>query len=437
MLIQLTVKNFRSIRDEQTIDFYAPIERDELSENTVAFPEAGIRVLRAVGLYGGNAAGKSTMFMALSQIIDIIMWEGCKPDGNIPFYDPYRLNEKTKSQPTSFSLEFALPIEGLAPYRRYLFAVSFNKDKIVSESLEAFDSKGRSLSLYSRRVNDTYKTIKLGRALQGGRRRIPFFANQSYLAVAWKTADSPKMLRTISAYLCGGIKLHNSSHYDSVDQGSVASALLPYADVGISKVIDRKRGLDADRIATMQKYLSKEELEKTLRSMTKEREQEYLFEHRGNHGEMGIIKLDEESEGTQRLFASFPRLLDVLDKGLTWLEDEIDTHMHPYLVELLMRLFNDPEVNVNNAQLFFSTHNMGLLSERLLRKDQIWFAEKRDGATEVFSLQDFDDKKVFPSSPYAQWYMEGRFGGVPSLDYLGFVRAIKSLQKTAKETKNA
>lgn len=429
MLIQLTIENFKSIRTEQTIDFYSPIERDDQPDNTIVLEEDGFRVLRSVGLYGANAAGKSTVFEALGTIIDILDWRNCKPDEGIPFYNPYRLSKETISKPTKLALEFALPLDGMAPYRRFLFFVSFDKKAIVSEKLTAFGKNGKKHLLYSRNGNDTSKALKIGRMLTGGRRRIPFFANQAYLAAAWKAPDSPKMLRTIAGYLCGGVKLPAAVEFGEIKKEAIATAVLPYADVGIFMTKAQKKPLNPEHVASMKKILSQEEFEAALSSMKNHSSIEYTFVHKGDTGESASFTLDEESEGTQRFFAFLPRLLDDFDKGLTLLEDEIDAHMHPYLVELVIRMFNDPQINKNNAQLLFSTHNMGLLSERFLRKDQIWFAEKKRGASEFFSLQDFDDKKVSANSPFAQWYMDGRFGGVPNLDYKGFVQALKSLQQ--------
>lgn len=428
MLIQLTVENFKSIRTAQTIDFYAPLARNDYPDNTIVLEDDGLRVLRSVGLYGANAAGKSTVFHALYSIMDIIAWRDCLPDGNIPFYNPYRLSAETQSSPTKLSLEFALPLEDMAPFRRFLFSVSFNEKAITSEKLTAFGKKGKEHLLYARKEHDTAKTIKLGRMLIGGRRRIPFFANQAYLAAAWQTPDCPKMLRTIAGYLCVGIDIPGATKFGNVKPDEIATVALPYADVGISRAVAQKPSLDSDRIATMQKYLSQEAIDLLMSSFKDDSAVEYSFEHKGDAGARALFKLDEESDGTKRFFELLPKLLNAFDNGLTLLADEIDTHMHPYLVELVIRLFNDPEINRNNAQLVFSTHNMGLLSERFMRKDQIWFAEKNHGASEFFSLQDFDQKKVSSHSPFAQWYLEGRFGGVPNLDYQGFVNALKSLQ---------
>jgi hypothetical protein len=71
------------------------------------------------------------------------------------------------------------------------------------------------------------------------------------------------------------------------------------------------------------------------------------------------------------------------------------------------------------------------MSPDLLRRDQIWFAEKSNGASRFFSLDDFDKKKDTPTSPFARWYAEGRFGAIPSIDYGGVVKLLRKRQTNA------
>lgn len=92
--------------------------------------------------------------------------------------------------------------------------------------------------------------------------------------------------------------------------------------------------------------------------------------------------------------------------------------MHPHLAALLIRLFNDSEVNKVGSQLIFTTHNIELMKSENMRRDQIWFTEKKKGVTEVYSLDEFDKEKVKANSPFNKWYDEGRFGGVPLINYM-------------------
>jgi AAA15 family ATPase/GTPase len=132
-----------------------------------------------------------------------------------------------------------------------------------------------------------------------------------------------------------------------------------------------------------------------------------------------------KSAGTQKLFHLAPLIVNVLSNGGVLIIDELDNSMHPFMADIIIRLFNDPDVNKGNAQLIFSTHNITLMSSERFRRDQIWFTEKINGATSIYSLDDFDKNMVKPQSPFNKWYAEGRFGAVPKIDYLRIVELLK------------
>jgi AAA15 family ATPase/GTPase len=81
---------------------------------------------------------------------------------------------------------------------------------------------------------------------------------------------------------------------------------------------------------------------------------------------------------------------------------------------MLLMIFHSEEVNTKNAQLIFTTHDVSLLDRDLIRRDQVWIAEKNNkGQTEIFSLQDFDGLRE--DSPFEKWYLAGKFGGLPKI----------------------
>jgi AAA15 family ATPase/GTPase len=82
----------------------------------------------------------------------------------------------------------------------------------------------------------------------------------------------------------------------------------------------------------------------------------------------------------------------------------------------LVKLFNSPKSNPNNAQLIFATHDASLLGESLLRRDQVWFTQKnRLGATELFSLAEMKERK---DASYLNNYMNGHYGATPHISLL-------------------
>jgi len=121
---------------------------------------------------------------------------------------------------------------------------------------------------------------------------------------------------------------------------------------------------------------------------------------------------DEESEGTKRLFALVGSWIDALNNGRILIVDELDTKLHPLLMEFLIKLFHNPTQNKNDAQLIFTTHNTNLLDLDLFRRDQIWFTEKNPnfGNTDLYSLLEFSPRK---DKNVRKGYLAGRYGAIP------------------------
>ena len=135
--------------------------------------------------------------------------------------------------------------------------------------------------------------------------------------------------------------------------------------------------------------------------------------------EMVSIPLKLESSGTLKMFALYPSLKDVLDHGGTLFIDELNARLHPLLVRNIILTFLSPEINTQNAQLIFTTHDVWQFSNELLRRDEIWLVNKnRDGISELYSLADFMDEegnKVRRDEALSKKYLTGKYGAIPAL----------------------
>lgn len=155
-----------------------------------------------------------------------------------------------------------------------------------------------------------------------------------------------------------------------------------------------------------------------------------LFEDKKETGETEF-ELSEESEGTQKMYALAGNIIPVLQNGLTLIIDELSSSLHPHLSEYLIELFNSPEKNPNNGQFIFTTHDTSLLNPKLFRRDQIWFTRKNPyGATELFSLDEFDKDQVRKNTPFDEWYLSGRFGAIPRINknLFNIMKEIKKIE---------
>lgn len=425
MILEIVIENFRSIDSEQVLSFYSTGNQGGLLGNTVEFPGVPCRLLKSIAFYGANASGKTNVLRAILALRHIVSRSYRLTEGDsIPWYDPCIFHSDKQGNGTRFEIEFTLPVDGSEC--RFLYKVAFNKSEILEESLSSF-AKVREAVLFQRKKGDTRETISFGASLRGGERKIAFFKNQSYLSVAGRNPAAPDVIRSIYRYFRSSIKQvrlnERVSFWDSLHRDDAVNNLITYVDLGVSNVTPRKIQSDDDRIefpADMPEAM-KQDILASIRTR-------YYFKHETDGGKSGELELSEESDGTKRLFSLFPDLIRVLSEGGVFVIDEIESGMHPFMAETLVKLFNDPEVNEGQAQLIFTTHNSNLLSPNILRRDQIWFSEKKSSRSTFFSLDSFDKKVVTPSSPYMKWYLEGRFGAIPNIDYAGLSAAVRALR---------
>ena len=149
--------------------------------------------------------------------------------------------------------------------------------------------------------------------------------------------------------------------------------------------------------------------------------------HRGD-GRNVAFDSEDESQGTQVWIGLVGPVLDALANGSILLVDEIDASLHPHLVARLVDLFQDPKTNPHCAQLVFNAHDTNILGNpesHALGRDQIWLTEKNEGgASHLYSLSDFRPRR---DESIERGYLSGRYGAIPELDPMAFVRSVEDL----------
>lgn len=119
----------------------------------------------------------------------------------------------------------------------------------------------------------------------------------------------------------------------------------------------------------------------------------------------------EESTGTQRLCDLSSKMLQAFDDGSLMLADELSSNIHPIITRRIIEMFQSGQAKTKGAQLIFTSHDNTLQRPALLRRDQIWFTQKRpDGSTELYPLTDFHPRNDLAID---RAYLDGRFGAVP------------------------
>jgi AAA15 family ATPase/GTPase len=411
MIKSLTIKNFRSIKDEQVLDLTALKSKELHKENIVPLENKKFSVLKSVGIYGANASGKSNVLLAF-RALEYMITESSdwKLDETIQCYEPFKFDKDTRNAPCMFEIEFIGDDKLL-----YIYRVEFTVDAIIHESLSFYPTTQKA-NLFFRSI-DEKGNLKFtpGTRLKGKVKSIPCLKNNLYLSKAANTEGAPEILKDIYRYFKNriitlspnsGVEARNLLKDEK--QRKAMTALLACADTGITGIQLKEQDINVDSLKLpddLPEPVKKHIIETNKYKLV-------FFHHNNNECE---LSMEEESRGTQRLFELSPLLLVGLQKGDIIIIDEIDSSLHPHISELLIRLFHDPLINKNSAQLIFTTHDMTLMNADFMRRDQIVLTEKDDdGSSELFSLDGIEG--VRKDSPYAKWYMDGRMGAVPRLD---------------------
>ena len=128
-----------------------------------------------------------------------------------------------------------------------------------------------------------------------------------------------------------------------------------------------------------------------------------------------MLELDDESDGTLKLMALAPAIESALQTGGILLVDELERELHPMLVNFILAKFQSKNSNPNGAQIVFTTHNTELMNLELLRKDQLYFADKRNqnGTSELYSISEFSTRTT---DNIRKGYLVGKYGATPDIE---------------------
>ena len=404
MILNLEFKNYRSFKGICSFTT-EPTSSKAKAENLCEVEtnaEGNKKALKISLIFGANASGKTNIIKFLYGFRRWVLNLDNRVGENITLYQPFKFDSTTVNAPIEFTVEF------IAQKVRYKYEVRFTQLQVESESLISYP-KGKLTLLYERvsfpegRESDT---IKFGSSLSTSK---PFQVFKNQLLISKFLKDTPCEPITNAAKYLADIVISNGFHEDTVlgedkemlrwlyshpDNKKMLAEFLTFADTGLADFQLEKR---SDRVEVTGLH--------------------GLYEDGKNVGKTTDLPLKEESFGTRALFIIGCHILQALQNGSPFFIDEMDSGLHSYITKLIVDIFKNERINKHNAQLVFTTHDVNLLDQNTIRKDQIWFTEKdKNGVSEMFSLSDFDD--VREDTPFAKWYLNNKFGGVPSLQSL-------------------
>lgn len=417
MIHSISIRNFLSFKDWVTLSFEASHEQSLESYHVVEVAK-GVRLLKLGIAFGANASGKSNLLRAFEFLKDF--WFNVKDGKNQETgVLQFLLDSRTPKEPSEFKLTFYVGDT------RYVYSLQLDEHQVLKERMDYYPGI-QPANIVNRDATHSVSHVEFGRKIKLNRLEqkeinIKCLPNMSFIAAYNQVnANVPELDRVLSwmqhqymNMIGPNSRLTELAGNAVIENNAMVGEILNYlkeADFNISGFMtkDKKKLLPENVIGE-----SSGKYEHDPHTLTRD----IGFYHRirdasGREGEFHL-EMSMQSEGTLRMFGLAVVITDALNKGAFLCIDELESKLHPKLIEFVIEKFLKIS---DRSQLLVATHYDGLLEEDdLLRKDNIWFTEKlEDGSTHLYSLSDF--KAVNRIGSIQKAYKYGRFGAIPNLD---------------------
>ena len=418
MLIQFSFKNYKSFREEVTLDLSAT-KITEFSERVVT--AGGEKILPVAAIYGANASGKSNIYSALAYMSEYVA-DSFKYGGEEKKFERYKptpfLYDSTSADADStFEVYFTIPED--KNERTYNYGFCVDKEGVTEEW---FNSKAKSARKFSRVFyrNRNEEELDLSGLPKNSRENIKIALEKQVLVASLGAKLKISKCKIIRDWFL----MNEFADFGDPFTNLFMSHRLPGGFVDDKRI--QKKVIEF--FSSFDEQIKDFKVEK-VPSEGEAQEDQYTIKalHKKiDSDEMAEIPLGAESAGTLKMFALYPELQEVLEHGSVFFIDELNARLHPLLVRNFLLTFLNPEINVNHAQLVFTTHDTWQLSNQLLRRDEIWFAEKDGrGVSTLYSLADFvdeDGSHIRKDESYEKNYMIGKYGAIPTLKSMDILK---------------
>lgn len=411
MLIQFNFKNFKSFRDEVTLDLSAA-KMTEFVERVVTVGSE--RILPMAAIYGANASGKSNIYNAFEYMADYVIESFKYGDEEEKFEEfkptPFLFDSVSEGAESSFEVYFTIP--GDKSERTYNYGFCVDAHGVTEEWLNTKARTARKYtSVFYRSVEEG--VLDLSGLPKNSRENIQVALEQQVLIVSLGAKLKVNKCKDIRDWFLA----NEFADFGDPFTNFFLSRRLPKGFVEDTNV--QKRVIEY--FSSFDEHIKDFEIEK-LPNDGESKEEVYkinALHKKIDSDTFAAIPLGMESAGTLKMFALYPELQDVLEKGSVFFIDELNARLHPLLVRNFLLTFLNPEINTNHAQLIFTTHDTWQLSNQLLRRDEVWFTEKDEqGISKLYSLADFIDEsgaRIRKDESYEKNYLIGKYGAIPTL----------------------
>jgi len=405
MILEIRLSNFFSIKNEVVLDMRAgngkSAQMQRLLTNTFSYNDE--QILKSAAIYGANASGKSNIIKAIRFCVSTIWFSHTNNENVIFDFVPFKF-DGYQQKPSNFFIRFV--IKGI----EYEYSFSLTQKEIISEELYYYPN-GRRAKIFTRNENNgttkseiysfasairkpldvaentSRKTLYISRASQMDR-EIPktifrFFAEKIYIGYHTDTSIIERLFQFNKDVLLKALQIADS---DIVDI-RMLKQYVPAKTFSVDMLENKAKMEDAVQTQLI-----------------------FLTYHKRNP-KVPFNLTTEESAGTVLLFYMMLTIIDAVKNNKIFIIDELGISLHTKITEYILNLFHASD----SAQIIYTTHNTNLLDFNILRKDQIYFVNKKDdGSSDLYSL--FDYKDFRDTMDVEKAYLQGRFDAIPYIN---------------------
>lgn len=382
MLVKLSMQNFKSFMEKAELDLNAT--GYEILKDT---NKTSNNILKGALIVGGNATGKSTVLKALKFLLQLLVWQV-----NIVPFD-YLCLFKESTGKMKLGYEFLINKEKIN-YEIECDVKGITKEKLLVSNKERLNRIGQNAVYTSNSNQET--SIENLQQNQSAIRKVYFDT---------KFIDDETLMKWF--------QFLEQSVYIDQDRKTI------YKSGGASSIITYKDYFEQNGTDKFNKFLKQIGYEQSVEYTNEFNNGKVKFNFQNNQKDIIVkrnnmdfaLPLNMESDGNQTLVYTLPIVFDAMKNDAMAIIDEFSSGFHNILEEKVIKFFME---NSKNAQLFLVSHSTNLLSNTLLRPDQIYTVDFINGKGS--KLNRVSDSKPREAQNLEKMYLSGVFNGIPNFE---------------------
>lgn len=418
MLQSFSVTNYLSFRNKQTLEFIPdPLKEHKEHLHVPYLFDLNTFLLKSIGIYGHNSHGKSNLLKSYRFFQDFIFTSFAfgKSEETISL-DNFRLNVAAQLEPSTFEVIFYLR------ETKYRYGFSITREKVVSEWLYYWESKVRENYLFHREEQE----IKISKNWNKENKNkidqlFAFTKKHQLLLSVLLFQDSIHRVDEIGKWFKGNIIISDITEDEYLKKAIIFLSQAKYrptinkfiekADLGFTTIVEKIDSLTKNKLSLEKHFLNLLYVHEIQNFEIYTKHNVYNSENTKILDTISFELLKSESSGTIKYLILAAYLSYAIKEGLLIIIDELDSKLHPLLFQLLIKIYNDQKVNAFESQMIFTTHSTILLSNKVLRRDQLVSVDKTEFGESLISKMHNTKNPLRVDTSLEKEFLKGNLGG--------------------------